>query len=142
MESTKIQTSRTRKGKAITSAVATLATVTALTMVPTSQAQAGIVSWFPTLFVGHIQPTELLAKNAANMAKGGGRSKDAAMSDAKNKASQACSWAKGKYAGVWHLNLEWYNHTWFSADLAYVCSDKLEKTAIVNSPNIWKNGPK
>ena len=75
MKNTKIKTSLTRKGKAITGAIATLATVTALILVPTSQAFAanGIA--------------QLLTK----VEKGGGKSKKIAMDNAINQARSHCS---------------------------------------------------
>lgn len=120
MKNTKIKTSLTRKGKAITGAIATLATVTALILVPTSQAFAanGIA--------------QLLTK----VEKGGGKSKKIAMDNAINQARSHCSKA---IVGEWILNLDWhtkYNSTWFSADLKYTCFPG-SGISIKNQPT-WK----
>lgn len=112
----------------------TLATVTALSIAPTSQASASQRTFA-------IPKEKELTEVFSRIEKGGGKTQKSAMDDAINKAKSRCP--KRDLVGQWVLNLEWDNRKWFSADLKYYCGSILGVThgaAITNKPN-WKKAP-
>lgn len=106
MESLNLKTVLSRKGKTIICTIAMLTTGAVLTMAPT-----------PSSFATNINPNTGYLK----IAKGGGNSKDKAISDAQRKV--ICP--PGSYAAdaQWNLARTWFHNTWFSADIKYKCID-------------------
>jgi len=99
---------KSMKSKAIVGAVATLATVTTLTMAPISQAFADEYTDARARAIQGMNNAIKAKAPKSGVTKGGGRSRDAAMGDAINKARGACG---GRFQGYWVSNLEWYNRT-------------------------------
>lgn len=106
MKSLNLKTALSRKGATITCTVVMLMVGAALTMAPTSSS-----------FAVDINPNTGYLK----IAKGGGNSKDKAISDAQRKV--ICP--PGSYAAdaQWNLARMWFNNTWYSADIQYKCID-------------------
>ena len=105
MKNANVKTSLIRKTTAIASAAMTLSTVLVFTMAPMSQAQAG-------------QFGEAVSARQTKVAKGGGRSWNAATADARKKIS--CPWGTHVHEVFWN-GIPWYNWTWFSMDIGYTC---------------------
>jgi len=106
MENLNLKTAFSRREKAIICTFAMLTASTALTMAPTSSSFAANMN----SSTGYLMT-----------AKGGGNSKEKAISDAQRKV--ACP--TGSYAAdaQWNLARTWFNNTWFSADIKYKCID-------------------
>lgn len=101
MKDANFKTGLTAKRGAVASIVMTLSTAAVLTMAPMSQAQAQAVSARET-----------------KVAIGGGRSMNDATRNARSKIS--CPWPK-RANEIWWNGRPWYNNTWFSMDIGYVC---------------------